>query len=493
MELRTLVWTTTAALIMTAAFTRVVLSAPLPELDCVIEPHMLTDISSQVDGIVESIEVERGDLIEKNQVLARLDASVEKATVDYARMRAAAIAEVRANKTSAEFSGRRQERVETLYQSKALSLDQMDETGTQARLAELQLALAREDRELARLDLVRAVENLKRHTILSPIDGVVVERFLSLGESVEEKPILRLAQIDPLRVEVIVPILHIRDISVDQHAMVFPEEPIKGAHRATVTIVDRVADAASGTFRVRLTLPNPDFAVPAGLRCSIQFSEREPETTTIARRSAPPIALADDVRIVSNILGGKASGATAAKQPRPEVVDVATSVAINKNKNGQNVCATLGPIDTAERAEALRVQVAPKVREARLRQVRREDTQDYMILTPAAANLAEALALLEAIRQAGIEDVSVVRRGKNALRVSIGYYKSKKGADGRRDRGAALGFETEVVPRMMQTESFWLDIGGGPDNALAALLADIAPDVASTVEQCDRFVVADDP
>ena len=38
-----------------------------------------------------------------------------------------------------------------------------------------------------------------------------------------------------------------------------------------VIVVDRVFDAASGTFRVRADLPNPDLALPGGLRCQVQF------------------------------------------------------------------------------------------------------------------------------------------------------------------------------------------------------------------------------
>ena len=40
---------------------------------------------------------------------------------------------------------------------------------------------------------------------------------------------------------------------------------------APVTIVDRVVDAASGTFGVRLELPNPDRDIPVGLQCQVRF------------------------------------------------------------------------------------------------------------------------------------------------------------------------------------------------------------------------------
>jgi multidrug efflux pump subunit AcrA (membrane-fusion protein) len=53
--------------------------------------------------------------------------------------------------------------------------------------------------------------------------------------------------------------------------MVSPEEPVGGEYPATVTVVDRVVDAASGTFGVRLELPNPDRALSAGLKCRVRF------------------------------------------------------------------------------------------------------------------------------------------------------------------------------------------------------------------------------
>jgi len=42
-------------------------------------------------------------------------------------------------------------------------------------------------------------------------------------------------------------------------------------HTAKVTVVDRVIDAASGTFGVRLQLENPDNRFPAGIRCSVRL------------------------------------------------------------------------------------------------------------------------------------------------------------------------------------------------------------------------------
>jgi multidrug efflux pump subunit AcrA (membrane-fusion protein) len=47
---------------------------------------------------------------------------------------------------------------------------------------------------------------------------------------------------------------------------------LPGSFSAKVAVVDRVIDAASGTFGVRLRLPNPGNRIPAGIKCSVQFA-----------------------------------------------------------------------------------------------------------------------------------------------------------------------------------------------------------------------------
>jgi RND family efflux transporter MFP subunit len=237
---------------------------------------MVIDLSTQIDGIVDTMRVERGDFVEADQILVTLDSGVERAAVDFARARADATSEVRAGEVSVAFAQRREERVHTLFEEDAISTDQFDEVETEARLAQLQLDQAEESTRLAELELRRAEETLKRHTIRSPINGVVVQRYLSPGESVKFQPMLRLAQIDPLRVEVIVPVSAFGMIEVGQMAIVQPEAPVVGNYQAEIVIVDRVADAASGTFRVALDLPNPDYSLPSGLKCMVQFLGDDP-------------------------------------------------------------------------------------------------------------------------------------------------------------------------------------------------------------------------
>jgi multidrug efflux pump subunit AcrA (membrane-fusion protein) len=100
----------------------------------------------------------------------------------------------------------------------------------------------------------------------------VVERLLAPGETAGRSPILKLAQIDPLRVEVFAPVALLGKIRTGMRARVVPEAPLNGAHTARVIVVDRVVDPASGTFGVRLELANGDYRLPAGLKCKVRFA-----------------------------------------------------------------------------------------------------------------------------------------------------------------------------------------------------------------------------
>jgi multidrug efflux pump subunit AcrA (membrane-fusion protein) len=129
-------------------------------------------------------------------------------------------------------------------------------------------------RELAELEARRSSELLAMRTLRSPFNGVVVEKLQSAGEMATtniNQPILKLARIDPLHVEVVLPVSEYGKIRTGMTGLVIPEKPIAGQYEARVKVVDRTVDAASGTFGARLELPNPRAAIPAGVKCRVRF------------------------------------------------------------------------------------------------------------------------------------------------------------------------------------------------------------------------------
>ncbi len=246
-------------------------SAEPQEFDCIIEPYVVVNVGSPVKGILASITVDKSDTVKKGQVLAKLESAVEKANVNLARARTELDVEIKSSKVTLAMAERQQTRINDLFAKSAVSSQQKDEADTETKLAALQLGQVRKKKEVAKLDLRRAQAALERRTIRSPISGVVVQRFSSPGEFVKEEPILTIATIDPLRVEAIVPATIFGKVSPGMRAEVIPERPKDGIYEGKVSVVDRVIDASSGTFGVRVQLPNPDHQLPGGLRCKVRF------------------------------------------------------------------------------------------------------------------------------------------------------------------------------------------------------------------------------
>ncbi len=241
------------------------------DLDCVIEPNMVVSINSPVEGLLETVSAGRGDRVRKGQILATLESSVERASVAITEARTRMEGAIRMNQARLEMSARRLRRSQKLFRRDVITPREMDEVKDTKRLAELGLFEAMENKRLAELELVHARAALAMRIIRSPITGVVVDRYLSPGEYAREKPLMKLAQIDPLRVEVFTPISMLGRIKIGMKARVKPEGPFTGTYEARVKVVDHVADAASGTFGVRLELPNPGYRLPAGLKCKVDL------------------------------------------------------------------------------------------------------------------------------------------------------------------------------------------------------------------------------
>jgi RND family efflux transporter MFP subunit len=243
------------------------------EFDGLIEPKQVVELGSPVPGVLESVNADRGDMVKEGQVLATLQSGVEKATMDLARARAEFEGTIQSRKAELEFAIRNRERRRELYEKKALPFQDWDEVETKRIVAELALNEATESKRVAEMDYKRAQEVYKRMTIRSPLTGVVVERQLFSGEYVENNPIMKVAQIDPLYVEVVLTVDKLGLAKVGMEAAVRPESPVGGLYKAKVTVVDKVVDAASGTFGVRLELPNPDYRLPPGLKCKVIFQK----------------------------------------------------------------------------------------------------------------------------------------------------------------------------------------------------------------------------
>ncbi|MEW8028995.1 MAG: efflux RND transporter periplasmic adaptor subunit [Candidatus Thiodiazotropha sp.] len=381
-------------------FSSAIIAEGTESLDGVIEPFMTVELSSRIDGILEAVSVDVGDSIDRNQVVAKLESEVEQAALEYARAKASINSDVRLQEVSLAYGRRQLNRVKELHEKNLSSFQDFDKVETETRLTRYKLAQAKENKFLAELDLKQAEALYNRHTIRSPVSGIVVERYLNPGESVEERPIVKIAQINPLRIEVVAPVSMLGKVKTGQLAMVRPELPVGGNHRAVVKIVDPILDAASGTFRIRLEIPNDDYSLTSGLRCQVRFLDKMVEI----QPKPAVVASADKVAEV---------------KPSTEVVDTPDTTAVDS-------------ASVESRAGGGDRKVAQKER--------------YLVVTQdSLLPLKKALRKAETLKQKGVEDTWVIAKGSLKGHISLGYFKNRRVADNYQKRLADLGIETRIV------------------------------------------------
>jgi len=240
------------------------------EYDCLIEPDEVVALSMAAEGVLASVDVDLGEPVKVGQPLARLDSRVEEAAVAGVRTKAAQASEVRLRQAELALAQRKAKRIEDLFKASNASAQERDEARALVDISRAKLGQAREAKHLAGLELARAEAMLARRTLISPLDGVVTERHRNAGEYVEKEPVLTIARIDPLRAEVLLPASEFGRFSRGQMV----EVQLGNApswHQARVDRVDPVLDSASGSFSLRLTLPNPDNRIPSGLECRMRY------------------------------------------------------------------------------------------------------------------------------------------------------------------------------------------------------------------------------
>ncbi|BBP00796.1 efflux RND transporter periplasmic adaptor subunit [Sulfuriferula nivalis] len=243
--------------------------------DCLTEPTQTVDISSPVVGLLEKVNVQRGDKVRKGQIIANLESTAETASVALALYKSEMTAPTITAENKIKFAKRKYERRRDMQAQDFMSGQERDEAESELKQAEDELKLAQENKAAAKLEWQQQNSLLKLRTIRSPFDGVVVDQSLYPGEVIEpssqKKSILKLAQLNPLRIYVILPMSAFGKVTHGMKVDVYPESPIGGHFIGTVNIIDRVVNAASGTFSAFLEVANPSLDIPAGVKCKANF------------------------------------------------------------------------------------------------------------------------------------------------------------------------------------------------------------------------------
>jgi multidrug efflux pump subunit AcrA (membrane-fusion protein) len=256
-----------------------------------VEAVQTTDLGFQIPGLVARVFVEEGRAVRKGQVIAELDAAdyqfglqasegqagVAQASLDKAQAgtRAEEIEQARAAYEKAESE---YQRYRLLYERKSMAPVDFTKVEAAYRAAKAQFEMAqngarKEDRAAAGASVRQAQaqvgvsrKRISDTRLVSPINGIVARRSIDPGEIVNAGlPVFSIVDLNPVRVRVGIPESDIGRIRVGQRARVTVPALDGGEFQGTVDLVGVAADPSSRTFTAKISVPNPDLRLKAGM------------------------------------------------------------------------------------------------------------------------------------------------------------------------------------------------------------------------------------
>jgi RND family efflux transporter MFP subunit len=242
-------------------------------VDAFTAPHEQRQLSSQAGGVVKKVLVEEGDHVTAGQPLVEFNDALLQAqlAVSQARIQSAE-AQIAAAKARHEMLSTEYEREQKLFDKEVASQEDLDKARLDRDLAQLAIENSENDKTIATLTANRDQEAVNQTIIKAPIDADILRIAVRGGEAAQPlSPVLSVVAVDPLDVIAYVPIGTVGRIRVGSTAELKLETVPADPLQCSVKVVDRVADPASGTYRVKLTLPNPDRKIAAGARGSLTF------------------------------------------------------------------------------------------------------------------------------------------------------------------------------------------------------------------------------
>ncbi|HTI57392.1 efflux RND transporter periplasmic adaptor subunit [Mucilaginibacter sp.] len=284
-----------------------------------IEPEDTVTVGSQVSGIIKNLYVDFNSQVKKGQLLAELDKSLLQATVD----------QIKGNLQNAQsqlvFQKNNFDRQSQLYKVDAISKADYDS-------AVNTYAAAKASVESVKAQLRSAEKNLSYADIYSPIDGVILNRNISVGQTVAASfntPTLFIIAKDITKMEV--------QANVDEADI----GDVKPGDRSSFTVDAFINDQFGGTVKeIRLhpsvsanvvtyttviNAPNNDMKLKPGMTANIIIYTKEVNNALLIPAKAlafiPDSSLMKDYQIVGRVArkgkrntGGGTAGNPAANQ-----------------------------------------------------------------------------------------------------------------------------------------------------------------------------------
>ena len=244
------------------------------EFDGFTEPYRRVNVASVETGTVKSIEVREGAVVEKGQVLARLDDDLYLALLAIADETMRAQGAMKSAQVELDMRRDRLEKLNALRAQGHARQEEVDRAAADVELADARVLSAKELMEVKRLEYEKAKIQLARRVIVAPLAGVVSVLRKDEGEFVapNDPYVLEIVTLDPLLATFSVPSPEAAQLHKDDTVTVYvdgTEQLVKGQ----VETIAPVTDAESGTTRVKVRIANSEGHYRSGERCTLRLEK----------------------------------------------------------------------------------------------------------------------------------------------------------------------------------------------------------------------------
>ena len=244
-------------------------------------------VYARLDAIVEKILVEEGAVVREGDVLLRLEDREVRNEYEQASI---AVDEanlgLRQGEVKMQLSAADYERSLDLFEQRLISKQEFDQVSLTNRLDGLALETAQQGFEGAQARLRAATIQLEYTEIPSPIDGVITERLVEVGDRVNgNEEVFSVEEFPPLWARIFVPERDFPQLKVAQKAQVrvdtFPDQNFEAA----IKMINPTIDASSGTVKVTLEMERTNRLRPGMFGTVYIATETRPDALVIPKKA----------------------------------------------------------------------------------------------------------------------------------------------------------------------------------------------------------------
>lgn len=239
----------------------------------VSRPATTRELAFAVRGKIGRVTVEPGDRVSVGQELMRLDDAVQVATLELADAQLADDTRLELARITVDFNAAELALVEKSQAGGGANEQDVRTARFNLKRAEVELRAAESEMLQRQLTQKREQARLDEMRIVSPIEGDVVRVDRREGETVDEQtPVITVVQVDPLRIDISVPVTVSQGLRTGQEARVeWLDVETDGPVTGKVIFVSRAGEASVRQVLVRVEVPN-ERGLPSGMHARVSFA-----------------------------------------------------------------------------------------------------------------------------------------------------------------------------------------------------------------------------